>query len=308
MRKPQIVTPFPPVSTDASYNSYGLGIFVTNYRGKELLHHGGVYFGFSSMVSWMPKEKTGIAVFANMNGTPLTYILTSCIYDILLDMKKIDHSGPFRQRYGRMKAYYKKYESAVDRNRVPGTNPTHTLDEYTGFYEESGYGRFEIIREGDSLKAIMSLVECPVSHYHYDVFKIINPEDKKEFLLKFITGSRGEISGFYTKFEPKTSELFFGKVTNPKLEDISYLTQFEGNYKSEKNNFKVYLNENRLCIKSLRIPETALSPYKENFFDFDSPSPYMQSFSVEFLSEEKAGITGAKLINPFEIEKAEKVN
>ena len=64
---------------------------------------------------------------------------------------------------------------------VGGTAPSHDLDEYIGEYRNAGYGKIIISRDGNSLKALFRGMEQPMSHYHYDVFKM--PGIKMDTLL-----------------------------------------------------------------------------------------------------------------------------
>ena len=55
---------------------------------------------------------------------------------------------------------------------VPGTKPSHDLAAYTGEFWNPGYGKIKIEQDGDSLKALFRGMEQPMSHYHYDTFKM----------------------------------------------------------------------------------------------------------------------------------------
>lgn len=310
IRKQQMITNFPPLSPEASFNSYCLGLFHTNYRGKDLYHHGGVYFGFSSMVSFMPKEKIGLAILTNLNGTPLTYILQNYLYDTLLDFDEINHSQPYRHKYLQTKNFIKKYDDAIDRNKIINTKLTHHVSDFEGYYTCPSFGTIQIVTEADSLKVVFSKVECPLSHYHYDNFKMINPNDRMEYIFKFYTGERGDIEGFFVSFEDNVESSLFKRTIDPKLFTEEYLINLSGKYKSENYEVEVFYNskEKRLFIKSNRIPEIALKPYKEDYFDIDSNSPYLKGLSIEFVKDSQNKTIQAKLINPFEIETADRIN
>ena len=101
---------------------------------------------------------------------------------------------------------------------VGGTAPSHDLDEYTGEYRNAGYGKIIISRDGNSLKALFRGMEQPMSHYHYDVFKM--PGIKMDTLLvtapvSFYTDAYdGSIDRFDVPFEPSVAPIMFKKIKN----------------------------------------------------------------------------------------------
>src|SRR5262249_50919899 len=50
MQTPQMVQPGPIRWTELGHSAYGMGWFVTSYRGHKMVHHGGNIDGFSAMV------------------------------------------------------------------------------------------------------------------------------------------------------------------------------------------------------------------------------------------------------------------
>lgn len=55
-----------PLSADASY---GLGWFVSDYKGAPLMSHGGNTLGFTSDFAFLPEHGLGIVMLANARGT-----------------------------------------------------------------------------------------------------------------------------------------------------------------------------------------------------------------------------------------------
>src|SRR5262249_51652625 len=48
-------------------SSYGLGFFLTSYRGHKLVWHSGSLDGFSLLLSFLPREKLGVLVLTNLS-------------------------------------------------------------------------------------------------------------------------------------------------------------------------------------------------------------------------------------------------
>src|SRR5690606_35758937 len=51
------------------YYGYGLGWMFIRYRGYNMISHGGNLFGYSTMVSFLPEEKSGVILFSNHVGS-----------------------------------------------------------------------------------------------------------------------------------------------------------------------------------------------------------------------------------------------
>ncbi len=58
----------PQVEVSAD-TSYGLGWFISNYKGLKLIEHGGNTFGFTSDFAFLPDAGLGIVVLSNAQGT-----------------------------------------------------------------------------------------------------------------------------------------------------------------------------------------------------------------------------------------------
>ena len=198
------------------YQSYGLGWFVDNYRGYVHIHHGGVLYGFSSLVSFLPDENIGLVILANLNFTPLTTILEGYVYDRLLDLEPADWNQRYLDYYERVKEYYQKMEEMEDQDQKKGTQPSHSIEAYTGTFHNIGYGTIMIVQEDDLLKAVMTTATYPLNHYHYDIFDLYHDIKKTSWKVAFQTDRKGEISSFGVEVEPGLKEVVFGRVESGK--------------------------------------------------------------------------------------------
>src|SRR5258708_4753646 len=64
--------------------SYGMGWFLQDYRGRELDQHGGNIDGMSAMVAVMPEERIGVVILTNANGSPVPTMVLYRALDALL--------------------------------------------------------------------------------------------------------------------------------------------------------------------------------------------------------------------------------
>jgi CubicO group peptidase (beta-lactamase class C family) len=76
MHKPQMIVPkgtglgglFNP---DSKSSAYGLGWFLGDYAGRTLVEHGGNVDGMTAQVGFLPEEKLGVVVLANLGQSAL---------------------------------------------------------------------------------------------------------------------------------------------------------------------------------------------------------------------------------------------
>ncbi len=207
---PHVVVPRPVRYKEVNYDNYGLGWFVTAYHGHRHIHHGGVLFGFTSLVSFLPNDNIGVVVLANLNYTPLTTIVERYVYDKLLGKEPVPWSQRNQERWKQMEAFYERWEKEAEKDRKLDTKPSHPLEAYTGKFHHPGYGTLSIQKDGEHLKVVMSMFTVPLTHYHYDVFKLYNKIKETTRLLHFLTDETGAIDSFQLG------------LMNPKLDPIKF--------------------------------------------------------------------------------------
>jgi CubicO group peptidase (beta-lactamase class C family) len=138
MQTPQMVTPAPLLFPEISHTSYGMGLFVTTYRGHKLVHHGGNIDGFSLLLSFLPQDDMGVVVLTNLNGTPYPAIVTYQVYDRLLGLPPVDWNARFLERDQKARASEAEAKAKGYTPRRTGTHPSHDLADYVGDYENPG--------------------------------------------------------------------------------------------------------------------------------------------------------------------------
>jgi CubicO group peptidase (beta-lactamase class C family) len=148
--------------------TYGLGWFVTTYRGHPLVYHWGSAWGVSTIVALLPKEGIGAVVLANRGGTPLSDILCYNLWDRALGVAPEDWPGKFKRKRERRK---KTVESKSDIAVKEGTRPSHSLAAYAGEYEHPGYGTITIGAGNDGLTMTFNNFTVKLKPFNHDVFQ-----------------------------------------------------------------------------------------------------------------------------------------
>jgi CubicO group peptidase (beta-lactamase class C family) len=213
---------------------YGMGWFLTHYRGRRLIHHGGNLRGFSTLASFLPQEKLGIVFLSNVGASPLRAPLTYAIYDVLLDVSPVDWLGRYKGYVDSVSTSAKKAQAERFSLRKGSASdpPPAVLDEFVGDYIHPAYGLVTIERESKRL-TIKRHTNAAVLHYlHHEVF--ITHSDKLSQLsrvcISFQRGFDGEVSGLSIPFEPAVRAIDFERVPSSPLVDRRTLQRYVGRY------------------------------------------------------------------------------
>lgn len=213
IQMPHMTIPRPIQSPEKFYQFYGLGWFIEAYRGHLHVHHGGVLYGFTSLVSFLPQDDVGVVLLANLNGTPVTTIIESYVYDLLLGLDPLDWNQQYLERAEQIRAYYKRMEAQEDPHQKTKTKPSKALINYTGIYRSDGYGDISIVQEKDGLKAKLTTIDCPLTHYHDDVFDMYHAVKHKSWKVQFEIGPSGTVDEFSVPLPFGASDVVFKRVS-----------------------------------------------------------------------------------------------
>ena len=223
LRAPEAVIPdgalgplHSPTFPELGHLSYGMGFFVTTYRGRELAWHSGSIDGFSALMSILPAEKAGVIVLTNLSGNrPAPVCVTRRVLDHVLGMEPIDWVA-------RSKELDRKAE-ATDRERREKeqarietdsyASPSHSWDEYAATYEHPAYGVAEVISVGDGLSLAWRGGSSPLLHRRLDLFTTNPVEDDGNPIprvrLAFGVDAEGAVDRLSMALEPAVGDVVF---------------------------------------------------------------------------------------------------
>jgi CubicO group peptidase (beta-lactamase class C family) len=156
---------------------YGLGVFMTDYAGRQVYWHTGGAFGMVTNVCFVPEERLGITILTNNDNQSFFEALRYQILDAYLNVPYTDRS---KYQYGFF-AQGKKQEDgelAAMKTRVDKKNqPELKADDFTGDYFNTLYGKITIAKDGDKLV-------CHFQH-HPDLTGYLEYMDNNEFRMTY---------------------------------------------------------------------------------------------------------------------------
>jgi CubicO group peptidase (beta-lactamase class C family) len=173
MQSPQMVIPLdgeiPTVFfPDSIQLSYGMGWFVQDYRGHQLIIHAGDIDGFATMVVLIPEIHTGYFVVINSSSL-YRQVLSNQIADQLLQLPDAGWSERFKKMETDMTAGGRGGQS-WESKATPGTHPSRDLSAYVGKYHNAIYGDSEVVMQDGKLKLQFDSINTNLDHYQYDTF------------------------------------------------------------------------------------------------------------------------------------------
>jgi len=212
------------------YILYGLGWFIQPYRGHHLVHHGGNIDGFSAMVAFLPQEEVGVAVLSNLNGSPLPLAIALSAFDRLLGLEPVDWVARAEFFLDQALSAMAETEAAQAQDRVEGTEPSHPLEAYAGFYRHPAYGTVRVGLEEGSLRAALNGLDgLPLEHWHYDVFQA-SDTPVGSIRHQFLTGPDGRIDRVEVALEPAVAPIVFTLEAPVRLSEPGFLARLAGEY------------------------------------------------------------------------------
>lgn len=159
------------------FRGYGLGVYATDYNGRQVYWHTGGAFGHVTNVCFVPEEKLGISILTNNDNQHFFEALRYQVLDAYLGVPYVDRS---RQQWNFFVPMKKKNESdlsalqlRVNKKNSPEAKP----DDFTGNYYNTVYGKITISKNG-------ALLSCRFQH-HPELIGTLEYMDNNEFRLTY---------------------------------------------------------------------------------------------------------------------------
>jgi len=214
-----LVTPIPanPAPKElapytATFNGYGLGFFIRDYRGEKLVTHTGGLPGYVSLLMMLPNRKIGVVVLTNQESGAAFQSIGLRVLDHYLGVAPFDWLGGYSTLMARRDSIFasRVRETAAARNAE--SRPSLPLKAYAGRYVDAWYGDVTIEPAGDGLAIRFehspSLVG-DLEHWQYDTFLVRwrDRELRADAFLTFALNAEGAVDRISMK--PASPEVDF---------------------------------------------------------------------------------------------------
>ncbi len=260
--------------------AYGMGRWTGSYRGHLIAYHGGDLPGFHSQISILPNDSIGVIVLViGDHMAPMYNGLTYDIYERLLGMSLTPWSERLNAIRLRNKAAGTRARAVASVGRVPGTRPSHALDDYVGEYEHPAYGVLTIARGDTGLTFDLHGIRLPLSHFHYDRFDTPDDEQDGKWSVNFRTNPMGEVDGAELSLDQ--AAVVFARRVPPALLAEGTLRAYAGTYRTPSGGKTEVTYRPGVGLVLPGARPVALVPWRPQQFRLKEFPDNVVSFTVE---------------------------
>lgn len=159
-----------------NFYGYALGFRKYDYRGQQIVGHGGLLTGFVSQIAMAPQLKLGVVVLTNQLSSGAYWAIINHILDYYMHAPTFDWIGGYKKEADKSIAK----QDSVEREKkklIPDTNLKRSLplSAYAGVYQDHLLGTINILKQADvlSIKFLKSpQLDATLTHFHGDLFKL----------------------------------------------------------------------------------------------------------------------------------------
>jgi hypothetical protein len=243
---------------------YGFGLELGDYHGSPMLHHGGGWAGYRSVVMWIPEKRFALAILANAANLR-TYELGRKIADLYLDEQP---ARPSTQ--------------SPSKPRVAVKADPATWEAFLGTYRLGPSWLLTITREGDQFMAQAT---------REDKFKMTPTSDNAFFVEAY-----GAAVEFVREPGGAVTHLLYRGINAPKVNmpEIApaNLAAYAGDYWSEELRVvgRIEIHDGKLATRQTSGSWIYFVPSGADRFDSDAGG-----LVLEFTRGSTSEVTGASL-------------
>lgn len=174
-----------------NFFGYGLGFFVSDYRGYKLVSHTGSLPGYASQITLIPALKLGVAVLTNQESIYAFNSITYHLLDYYLGARRFDWIKGFKTMKEKEDSSIIASKKLTEERRDSLSGPSLPLQKYAGIYRDAWYGDVFITYQNGKL--FINFSHTPqlageLVHWQYDTF-VAHWKDRELRADAFVTFS-----------------------------------------------------------------------------------------------------------------------
>lgn len=189
---------------ESNFLNYGLGWFLSDYRGLKVVSHGGNIDGMTANVAFVPERNYGFVVLANANGAnAFVTALVHRLVDRLEGGGEIRWSEQMLARWRKFQEEARAAQRKVEEGRIASAPPSLEVGAYAGAYVNDMYGEIVVSESEGTLSARFGAgFQGPLEHWHYDVYRAVweGSAGPGEF-FRFELGNDGKVAALHADIE-----------------------------------------------------------------------------------------------------------
>ena len=188
--------------------NYGLGWYISVYRGHLYAWHTGAADGYNAYVGVLPYDDLAVVVLSNRLDHQAPEVISRWIFDRFLDLPGIDWQAALTDQDRRVREVQHDAEVRLEALADPAEPMSRPLADYAGEYRHPAYGDLEITLQDDGLAGSFHGLTGPLRHWRGDLFlfelprSVIAPSFVIEFAVDAETGVVAASSPLQRDLEP----------------------------------------------------------------------------------------------------------
>jgi len=135
----------------AHFYTYGLGLFVQDYHGHQVVWHAGDIDGMASALVLVPDAHLGVVVLSNMDHANARFAIVARVLQSMLDVAHDDLEPALLADARKAQAQGDAMEKKFSDTRVRGAKPPLPLADYAGDYRDKFDGQARVTQEDGHL-------------------------------------------------------------------------------------------------------------------------------------------------------------
>ena len=136
------------------YRTYGLGVYSTDYNGRQVFWHTGGAFGYVTNVCFVPEAKLGITILTNNDNQSFFEALRYQLLDAFLGVPYTDRSK-FMMTFSQSNRTKQNTEIKNMNERVMKKNSMPLkAEDYTGDYYNAVYGKITVSKNDRNILVV----------------------------------------------------------------------------------------------------------------------------------------------------------
>ncbi|MGI9246469.1 MAG: serine hydrolase [Steroidobacteraceae bacterium] len=206
MWAPQMIVPVAPNPkpielAQAHFKGYAHGWIVSDYRGEQVISHGGGVSGMVCQLVILPGRDVAFGLFINSEEAYALGALRERLLDHYLGLPSPDWASAYAEvATARVSAARESLAQAAAQAKLAGgsrSTPSLPLDGYVGKYQDAWYGGARIERDGKELRIAFDhtpALSGPIVHVRYDTFLARWPDRSfEDAYVTFQLGADGSV-------------------------------------------------------------------------------------------------------------------
>ncbi len=160
------------------FYNYALGFRTYDYRGLQVVGHGGLLTGFVSQIAMIPQLDLGIVVLTNQAATGAYWSIIHHITDHYMGAEPFDWVGGYKKAWDSSNARSDSTMNAyVPVPPDPSLAKSLPIEKYAGLYRDGFIGEMEITKVDEQTLHLLfknaKFYSGKLTHFHGDLFRLI---------------------------------------------------------------------------------------------------------------------------------------